>query len=592
MTSGLLPRRLAAIFYADVAGYSRLTGADEDATHRTLSAYLDLISATVAARRGTVMHYAGDAVLAKFDAAADALSCAVEVQRELALRNRKLTQDRRLEFRIGLNLGDVIEDRGDIYGDGVNVAARLEALADPGGICISESLRTAVGGRLNLSYEFMGDKKVKNIAEPIKAFKVSPDEAPERKSDLVTPESPTLERPDKPSIAVLPFDNLSTDPEQEYFADGVTEDIITALSCVQSFFVIARNSSFTYKGKAVDVKRVGRELGVHYVVEGSVRKAGPRVRVTAQLLDATTGQHIWANRYDGALDDIFDLQDQITATVVGAIEPYLNRAEFERVKQKRPDSLDAYNLTLRGLQAMNELNPDSTARALQLFHKAIDADPNYARAYVCASWCYRRHVQLRGMTLSEEDKNECIRLANAALKADDTDPYILWQVALTRSLVEHDLETATALIDQSLALNANSTRAWSTSGVLRCILGEPESAIQHAERAIRLSPLDPSMWVPHGIIANAKFQIGDYQTAASYARKSIRLHRYNLPAYHTLAASYAQLGQLAEARDTVRRLLDLDPETTISRIEQSFPLSRYKNLKAFLQGLHKAGLAE
>ena len=592
MTSGLLPRRLAAIFYADVAGYSRLTGADEDATHRTLSTYLDLISAAVVAHRGAVMHYAGDAVLAKFDAVVDALGCAVEVQREITLRNRKLTQERRLEFRIGLNLGDVIEDRGDIYGDGVNVAARLEALADPGGICISESVRTAVGGRIQLGYELLGEKRVKNIADPVKAFRVVLDEAPEPKSDLLTPESPTLDRPDKPSIAVLPFDNLSTDPEQEYFADGVTEDIITALSNVQSFFVIARNSTFTYKGKAVDVKRVGRELGVHYVVEGSVRKAAQRVRVTAQLLDASTGQHIWADRYDGALDDIFDLQDQITATVVGAIEPYLNRAEFERIKQKRPDSLDAYNVTLRGLQAMNELNPGSTARALKLFYQAIEADPNYARAHVCASWCYRRHVQLRGMTLTEEERSECIRLANAALKADDTDPYILWQVALTRCLVENDLESATALIDQSLALNANSTRAWSTSGILRCILGEPESAIEHAERAIRLSPLDPSMWVPHGIIANAKFQLGAYEAAGSYARKSIRLHSYNLPAYHTLAASYARLGRLGEAHDTVGKLLELDPATTISRIEQNFPVTRYKNLRSFLQGLHEAGLPE
>jgi TolB-like protein len=591
MTSEHLPRRLAAIFYADVAGYSRLTGADEDATHRTLSTYLDLLSAAVDEHRGTVMHYAGDAVLARFDAVLDALRCAASVQNELASRNRDLPEARRLEFRIGLNLGDVIEDRGDIYGDGVNVAARLEALAAPGGICISESVRTAVGGRLALGYEFLGEQRVKNIAEPVKAFKVLLEGTAETKPETSRPESPTLERPDKPAIAVLPFDNLSADAEQEYFADGVTEDIITALSNVQSFFVIARNSTFTYKGRPVDVKRVGRELGVHYVMEGSVRKAGQRIRVTAQLLDATTGQHVWADRYDGALDDIFDLQDQITATVVGAIEPHLNRAEFERVKQKRPDSLDAYNLTLRGLQAMNELTPEGAAKALELFHKAIEADPNYARAYVCASWCYRRHVQLRGMTLSEHEKNECIQLADAALKADDTDPYVLWQVGMTRSLVEADLESAITLTDRSLAINANSTRAWSASGILRCILGEPETAIEHAERGIRLSPLDPSMWVPHGIIANAKMQLGEYEAAAAYARKSIRLHRYNLPAYHVLAASYAQLGQMEEARETLRQLLELEPDLTISRLQQIYPLTRCRNLEGFLEGLRKAGLA-
>ncbi len=592
MTSEQLPRRLAAIFYADVAGYSRLSGVDEDATHRALSAYLDLISDTVIAHRGTVMHYAGDAVLARFEAVIDALRCAIEVQNELVSRNRDLPDGRRLEFRIGLNLGDVIEDRGDIYGDGVNVAARLEGLADPGGICISESVRTAVGGRLALGYEFLGEQRVKNIAEPVKAFKVMLDGTAETKAAMEGPESPTLARPDMPAIAVLPFDNLSADPEQEYFADGVTEDIITALSSVQSFFVIARNSTFTYKGKAVDIKRVGRELGVHYVMEGSVRKAGQRVRVTAQLLDASTGQHIWADRYDGALDDIFDLQDQITTTVVGAIEPYLNRAEFERIKQKRPDSLDAYNLTLRGLQSMNELNPDSTARALELFIKAIEADPNYARAYVCASWCHRRHVQLRGMTLSEEDKSECIRLADAALKLDDTDPYVLWQVAMTRMLIERDLHSAELLIEQSLAINANSTRGWSASGYLRCLLGQPEAAIESAERAIRLSPVDPSMWVPHGLIADAKLQLGDYDTAVSFARKSIRLHRDNLPVHHVLIASYAQLDQMKEASDAVRELLKLDPETTISRLQEIFPVSGYKNLEGFLDGLRKAGLPE
>ncbi len=592
MSSEQLPRRLAAILYADVAGYSRLTGIDEDATHRTLSAYLDLISESVAAHRGTVMHYAGDAVLAKFDAVVDALRCAIEAQGELAARNRQVPDERKLQFRIGLNLGDVIEDRGDIYGDGVNVAARLEGLADPGGICISESVRTAVGGRLKLGYEFLGEQRVKNIAEPVKAFKVLLDGVPETRREVADPESPTLERPSKPAIAVLPFDNLSADPEQEYFADGVTEDIITALSSVQSFFVIARNSTFTYKGKAVDVKRVGRELGVHYVIEGSVRKAGQRVRVTAQLLDATTGQHIWADRYDGALEDIFDLQDQITATVVGAIEPYLNRAEFERIKQKRPDSLDAYELTLRGLQAMNELTPGGNAKGLKLFEEAIEADPNYARAYVCASWCHRRHVQLRGMTLSEEAKSECIRLADAALKLDDTDPYVMWQVGLTRLYVEEDLESATALIEQSLAINANSTRAWSSSGSLRKILGEPEAAIECAERAIRLSPLDPSMWVPHGLIATAKMQLRDYATAVTFARKSIRLHRYNLPVHHVLVASLAQLDRLDEARRALSELLELEPDLTVTRLQQIYTVTRYKNLEGFLEGLRKAGLSE
>jgi adenylate cyclase len=590
MESEHLPRKLAAILYADVAGYSRLTGEDEDATHRTLRDYLDLISKTIENHRGQVMHYAGDAVLAKFDAAVDALSAAVAIQKELKTRSQDLPDKRRVQFRIGVNLGDVIEDRGDIYGDGVNVAARLESLAEPGGICISESVRTAIGKRLPLDYEFMGEQTVKNIAEPVRAYQVllgaiTPDTS-------VVAEHPRLELPDKPSIAVLPFTNMSGDTEQEYFTDGITEDIITALSNVQSFFVIARNSTFTYKGKAVDVKQVGRELGVHYVLEGSVRKVGNRVRVTAQLLNAGTGSHIWADRYDGALSEIFDLQDEISASVVGAIEPHLTRVEAERIKQKRPENLDAYDYTLRGLSYMNKLTPEDSAEALRLFRKAIENDANYGRASVCASWCYRRQAQLRGMILLEQDKKQAIELANAALQVDPSDPYVLWQAGMTAALVEQDFEAAIALIDRSLSINANSTRAWSASGIVRNMIGDPQTAIEHAERAIRLSPLDPSMWVPYGILATAHMQQQRYQDAAAWARKSVRQHAFNAPAYHVLAACSAHLERLDNAQTAIARLLELDPDLTISRLKAIYPISGYKNLDGFLDGLRKAGLPE
>ena len=596
MCSKRLPRKLAAILYADVAGYSRLTGEDEDATHRALSEYLDLISLTIEAHHGQVMHYAGDAVLAKFDAVIDAMSSAVAVQDELEAQNRQLSEQRKLQFRIGINLGDVIEDRGDIYGDGVNVAARLEGLAEPGGICISESVRTAIGNKLPLSFEFMGEQSVKNIAEPVRSYRVITKTASDARtadnSANDSKEPPEPEPSDKPSIAVLPFTNMSADPEQEYFSDGVTEDIITALSNVRSFFVIARNSTFTYKGKSVDVKDVGRQLGVRYVMEGSVRKAGNRVRVTAQLLDAGSGKHIWADKYDGALDDIFDLQDQITSTVIGAIEPRLQRAEFERVKHKRPDSLDAYDFVLRGLASMNKLTPEDTAEGLHQFRLAIERDPNYGRAYACASWCYRRHVQISGMTLSEEDRNESIRLTDAALKADDTDPYVLWQAGLTAGLLENDLDAATALVDRSLAINPNAVRAWASSGLLRNILADTSTAIEHAERAMRLSPLDTAMWVLYSVLAIAHMQEQRYEDAASWARKSIRQHRHNLPAYHVLAASCTQLDRLDEAKKTILRLLELDPELTITRLQEIFPVANYKNLDSFLDGLRRAGLPE
>jgi len=596
LCSKRLPRKLAAILYADVAGYSRLTGEDEDATHRALSEYLDLISLTIEAHHGQVMHYAGDAVLAKFDAVIDAMSSAVAVQDELEAQNRQLSEQRKLQFRIGINLGDVIEDRGDIYGDGVNVAARLEGLAEPGGICISESVRTAIGNKLPLSFEFMGEQSVKNIAEPVRSYRVITKTASDARtadnSANDSKEPPEPEPSDKPSIAVLPFTNMSADPEQEYFSDGVTEDIITALSNVRSFFVIARNSTFTYKGKSVDVKDVGRQLGVRYVMEGSVRKAGNRVRVTAQLLDAGSGKHIWADKYDGALDDIFDLQDQITSTVIGAIEPRLQRAEFERVKHKRPDSLDAYDFVLRGLASMNKLTPEDTAEGLHQFRLAIERDPNYGRAYACASWCYRRHVQISGMTLSEEDRNESIRLTDAALKADDTDPYVLWQAGLTAGLLENDLDAATALVDRSLAINPNAVRAWASSGLLRNILADTSTAIEHAERAMRLSPLDTAMWVLYSVLAIAHMQEQRYEDAASWARKSIRQHRHNLPAYHVLAASCTQLDRLDEAKKTIQQLLELDPELTITRLQEIFPVANYKNLDSFLDGLRRAGLPE
>ncbi|MCZ6466238.1 MAG: adenylate/guanylate cyclase domain-containing protein [Alphaproteobacteria bacterium] len=583
-----ITRKLAAILYADVAGYSRLTGADEEGTHRILDAYLDVFTASIKSHDGRVVHYAGDAVLAEFTSVVAALTSAAAVQRELEARNRDHPDDRKLRFRIGINLGEVIVDRDDIYGDGVNIAARLEGLAEPGGICISGSVHDQVKGKVDLAFEDLGEQTVKNIAVPVRVWRWLPDSPAASPGTGVSTEPLTL--PDKPSIAVLPFANLSGDPEQEYFADGIAEDIITALSNVQSFFVIARHSSFTYKGKAVDMKRVGRELGVHYVLEGSVRKSGNRVRVTAQLIEAASGNHIWADRYDGALDDIFDLQDEIAASVVGAIEPQLLRVEVERIRHKRPDSFDAYDYTLCGLAHMNKLSPEETDVGLGLFLKAIEVDPNYARAYACASWFYRRQVQLRGMVLSDEDKAEGIRLAQAGLKADSTDPYVLWQAGMTVLLVEGDFDAAVLYIDRSLSINANSTRAWLSSASVRCCVGDPETAIEHADRAIRLSPLDIAMWVAHGVLATAHLQLADYEEAAAWARKSVRQHVYNAPAYHVLAACCAHLGRTEAAGAAVARSLELDPAMTIPRLKAIYPVSGYRNLDGFLEGLRKAGL--
>lgn len=396
--------------------------------------------------------------------------------------------------------------------------------------------------------------------------------------------------PDIPSVAVLPFENLSGDSEQEYFSDGITDDLITALSNVRAFFVIDRGSSFTYKGRAVDVKEVGRELGVHYVLGGSVRKAGDRVRVSAELIDATAGNHVWADRYDGGLDDIFDLQDEIAASVVGAIEPQIHRAEVERIRHKRPESFDAYDLTLSGLSKMNKLTPKDSADALDLFMKAIELDPNYARAYVCASYCHRRQVQLKGLVLSDADKAEALRLAQAAFKADRTDPYVLWQTGLSIGLLEGDMDEAAALIDRSLSINTNANRAWLASAIIRCFLGEPETVIEHAKRSMRLSPLDVSMWVAQGVLAVAHVQLKNYEEAASCGRKAVRLHRDNLPAHHMLVASLAQMGRQEEAEAALSELLNLDPDLTIKGLKKRYPIAGYRNLDGFLEGLKKAGL--
>jgi TolB-like protein/class 3 adenylate cyclase len=341
MAEARAERRLAAILAADVAGYSRLMGVDEEGTLTALKAYRrEVIDPKIAEHRGRIVKTTGDRALVEFASAVDAVRCAMEIQRAMTKRSAEIPEERRIEFRIGINVGDIIIDEGDIYGDGVNIAARLETLASPGAICLSDHAYQQIKGKLALEVSDMGEQQLKNIAQPVRVYGVRLDDAATR---------PALSLPDRPSIAVLPFQNMSGDPDQEYFADGMVEDIITALSRMPRLFVIARNSSFTFKGRLVDVKHVGRELGVRYVLEGSVRKAGTRVRITGQLIDASTGMHLWADRFEGALEDIFDLQDQVTMSVVGAIAPQLEQAEIERAKHKPTESLDAYDYFLRGM---------------------------------------------------------------------------------------------------------------------------------------------------------------------------------------------------------------------------------------------------
>jgi TolB-like protein len=457
MTATRTERRLAAILAADVAGYSRLMGADEEGTLAALKACrAELIAPRVAEHGGRIVKTTGDGALVEFASAVDAVRCAMQIQRIMSKRNATIQEDRRIEFRIGINVGDIIIDEGDIYGDGVNIAARVETLANPGGVCLSDNAYQQMKGKLALDVSDMGEHQLKNIAEPIRVYSVRLEDAHPR---------PILALPDKPSIAVLPFQNMSGDPEQEYFADGMVEDIITDLSRIRWLFVIARNSSFTYKGRAVDVKQVGRELGVRYVLEGSVRKAANRVRITGQLIDTANGAHIWADRFDGALDDIFELQDDITLQVVGAIAPKLEHAEIGRAMRKPTESLDGYDLYLRGLWNFHKAGRDDIDEALRLFLKAIELDGNFAAAYGMAAWCYGRRKMNGWADEGSLESTKATQTATRGIECGADDAVALAGGSLAIGYIADDFERAISLMDRARALNPNLAMAWHLSGL-------------------------------------------------------------------------------------------------------------------------------
>ena len=478
-------RRLAAIFAADVEGYSRLMGADEVATLDALTARREILDGLIGAHGGRIANTAGDSVLAEFGSAVDAVRCATEAQGALAKANSTLPENRQINFRIGVHVGDVMVRAGDLFGDGVNIAARLQTLARAGGLCVSGVTYDQVRKILPLQFTDLGAQTVKNIEEPIRAYEVKAQgveasSALGEASSLV--DGKPLALPDKPSIAVLPFQNMSGDPEQEYFADGMVEDIITALSHFKALFVIARNSSFTYKGRAVDVKQIGRELGVRYVLEGSVRKAANRVRITGQLVDTATGAHLWADRFDGGLGDVFDLQDQVTESVVGAIAPAVEKAEIERAKRKPTESLDAYTLYLRGLAKFYQVgNRQANEEALRLFNSAIELDPDFASAYGRAAHCYAIAKANGWISVTANEIAEVTRLAQRAVELGKDDAIALAASGCALAYVVRDLEVGAGLIDRALVLNSNLAEAWSFGGWVKNWLGEPETG----DRALR-----------------------------------------------------------------------------------------------------------
>jgi adenylate cyclase len=579
-------RRLAAILAADVAGYSRLIEADEEGTLARLKALRgEVIDPKIAGHKGRVVKTTGDGLLVEFASVVDALRCAAEAQTALAESNAPLAPDQRIELRIGVNVGDIVVEDGDIFGDGVNVAARLEGLAEPGGICVSARVREDAAGKLDLAFEDIGEQVLKNITRPVRVYRVRPAGA----SSLA---GQALPLPDKPSLAVLPFQNLSGDPEQEYFVDGVVEEIITAISRLPWLFVVARNSSFAYKGKSPDLRQVGRELGVRYALEGSLRKAVNRVRITGQLIDTTTGAHIWADRFDGALDDIFELQDQVASSVVGAIEPKLRQSEIERARRKPTESLDAWDLYLRALALRYQYTEESMREAISLLERALAIDPSYASAAALIGCC-RLNQKAHGLgQVSDAEIGEAVRLARRAIEAGKDDPDALWMAAHALSFFTGEHATAANVVDRALTLNPNSAHAWLVRGMLSNMQERPDQAIAAVEHGMRLSPLDPLRRGFTIIMAVAHFAAGRYEEAIEWADRTLAAQPDYRQAMRIKAASCAYLGRLEEARGWLIRMLHFEPGMTIARFKVSAPPFPPELLARYVEGLRKAGLPE
>jgi adenylate cyclase len=546
-------RRLTAIFAADVAGYSRLMEQDEVGTLSALTAHREIMDRLIAEYGGRIANTAGDSVLAEFPSAVEAIRCATQVQDALALVNQHRPEVERLRFRIGVHVGDVMVRGGDLLGEGVNIAARLESIAEPGGICLSETAYGYVRKVVPVGFTDLGPPRIKNIEEPVRVYSLNGSTTP-----VATEQIQPLPLPDKPSIAVLPFTNMSGDPEQGYFADGMTEDLITALSHLRWLFVIARNSTFAFKDQAADVKQIGRQLGVRYVLEGSVRKTGARVRITGQLIEATTGAHIWAERYDRDLTDIFDVQDEIAQSVVAAIEPSLRKAEIKRVQRKRPDDLNAYDYYLQALAHMYEQGSESRAVALEFIDRALKIDPKYAEAHGVAAWCYFAKSLWEG-SLPEPYKDAMLRHARAVQELQTDDATTLAHTAIALALVTRDYETSLDMIDRAIMLNPSSAHAHGHGSVINTWAGSYDRSIALSESALRLSPFDPLAVMPLAGRAGAHMMKGEYDEAIGWTRRALQVYPNHTPSFLIRIVSLMRSGRTIEAQTTAQQFMAIAP---------------------------------
>ena len=593
MDSEVVERRLAAILSADAVGYSRLMSRDEEATLRTLKAHLDAMDGLIRQHGGRIVDAVGDNLLAEFRSVVDAVACSVGIQRELEARNARLAADRRMPFRIGINLGDVIVEDDRIAGEGVNIAARLEAIADPGGISISGTVLEQVEGKLPLKFQDEGEQRLKNIPRPVHVFRVeltpqgtTPAEEEHAPAGPVELSVPGFAG--RHAIAVLPFDNLSGDPEQEYFTDGLAEDLLTRLSAFREFPVIARNSSFVYKKRAVELKAVSRELGVRYVVEGSVRKAGSQVRVSAQLIDATTGHQVWGERYDRELSDIFALQDEITEKIVASLVPALTRLEIRRAARRPPQNLDAWDCVQRGLWHLLQYTHDDNVEAQSWARRAIELHPSSSAAFTILAFSHLFEVIYQWSESPARSREEALRAAEKSVALDESDPNAHFALGFASSLAGQ-YERAMTVLQRAIELNPSSAVAHWALGAALTPCGCPDSAIPLIEKAIRLSPHDPWMHEFLFNIAAAHFAAERYEEAVTFAKRSLQSRSEQPGAYRLLAASYGYLGRTSEAKAALDALLRLAPDLSAAQLRVFLPPAI---VERYVEGLRRAGWEE
>jgi adenylate cyclase len=584
MAVGSFKRKLVAILSADVKGYSRLMGEDEDATVSTLTAYREIMTTLIKKHQGRVVDSPGDNLLAEFTSVVNAVRCGVETQDELTIRNDVLPENRKMEFRIGVHLGDVIVEGERIYGDGVNIAARIEGLAEGSGISISGTVYDSIENKLDLDYKFQGEHTVKNIKKPIRVYRVR-----KKFAITVSGDDRQYKLPDRPSIAVLPFVNISGDPEQEYFSDGITEDLITDLSKASGLFVIARNSVFTFKGMAVRVKELGQKLGVRYVLEGSVRKVGNRVRITAQLVDASTEAHLWAERYDRDLIDIFSLQDEVTQKIVAALKVKLTEDEQESIVYKDTNNLEAYDYNLRGLESINRYTKESIAEARQMLEKAINIDPKYASAYSNLGKCHWADWA-NGWSQNPQLLEHAFELSQRAIALDDSltsARVVLSDVYLWKKL--HD--RAIAVIERAVKLNPNCADAIEQQGEILIWAGRPQEGMELVRKAMRLNPIYPVWYLWN--LGHAYFLTDQHEEAIEIFRRALIVNPDFLPVHFILALIYAEKGCKEAAKFEVEEIHWRSPETqSLKAMRQRLPYKDQAVSERIIEGLRKAGLPE